>query len=141
MFFFDQVFFSQSTEEVLPRRWAIGLNSSIQLTDAFDILFQGLYQIQGEHNVFLTSWQVRLHINQQRGQEFALLLGTAHRPGDNWSPKIAMEWRNWYAGFSYDIDHSEFDAATDGRGGPEIAVIYRFTAVKPLPQFKNCPIF
>lgn len=137
----DQIFFSQSSEEVLPRRWAFGLNSSIQLTDALDILLQGVYQIQGEHSVFLTGGHVRFHINQQRGQEFALLLGTTHRPGDNWSPTLGLEWRNWHAGFSYDIDHSEFDPATDGRGGPEIAVIYRFTSVKPLPQFKNCPIF
>lgn len=137
----DQVFFDQSSKEILPVRLTGSLTASFKLLDPLDLMVHGLFQRQGEFQEILGGGYARIHINQQRGQEFALLLGMAVRPGDSWVPKIAMEFRSWYAGFSYDINNSDFDEATNQRGGPEISLMYRYTTVKPLPEFKNCPIF
>ena len=44
-------------------------------------------------------------------------------------------------GISYDVNTSAFHTVTDRKGGPEFSVIYIITHVKPLSQFKACPIF
>lgn len=137
----DQVFFSQSSTERLRRRWSTGLITSFKIIEQLDVMVHGLFQRQGKYQEILYGAYARIHINQQRGKEFALLLGGSARPDDSWTPKIAFEFRSWYAGFSYDVNNSGFREATNRRGGPEFSLIYRVTRVKPLPQFKNCPIF
>jgi type IX secretion system PorP/SprF family membrane protein len=137
----DQTFFNQSSSEVLDIRSTYSLFGSIQLLQSLDLLLHGIYIAQGTYDQTLVGGYGRIHINQQRGKEFALLVGLSGRIDDAWIPKIAVELRNWYVGFSYDINVSEFDLVTQNRGGPELSVIYRMTTVKPLPKFKNCPIF
>ena len=137
----DQTFFAQSATEELPRRWAASMMGSLQLSESIDIMLHGLFQRQGEYQEILVGGYGRLHVNQQRGKEFALLIGFVTRPDDALTPKFAIQYTNWYAGFSYDVNNSEFRQATNRRGGPEFSLVYRYTTVKPLPQFKNCPIF
>jgi hypothetical protein len=65
----------------------------------------------------------------------------ASRFGDALIPTFQVEWLNWTAGLSYDVNISDFDVATNGRGGFEIAVVYRTLPVPPVKAFKSCPIF
>lgn len=137
----DQTFFSQSSTEVLDSRYAISLVSSWQLLPVLDLLLHGVMQFQGEYDELTLGGYGRIHLNQKRGKELAILLGFGGRLEDAWIPKVALEYNNWYAGLSFDINNSDFNRATNSRGGPEISIMYRMTTVKPLPEFKNCPIF
>ena len=137
----DQKFFAQSDAAPLAIRMSIALEASYPIIDALDIMIHGLYQIQDPYQEMLAGAYARLHLNRDKGKQLALLLGIATRFDDALVPKIAVEFNEWRAGFSYDMNNSDFRAATDRRGGPEFSLIYRIKKVKPLPQFKNCPIF
>lgn len=137
----DQTFFSQSTTQVLDSRYALSLLSSFQLLYNLDLLVHGLMQFQSEYEELTLGGYGRIHINQDRGKELALLVGFGGRLNDAWVPKMAIEYRNWYVGVSYDITNSPFNEARSRQGGLEVSAIYRHTTVKPLPKFKNCPIF
>jgi len=137
----EQQFFTQSSTEVLPSRLAISMSSSIRLLPILDLMLHGLIQYQGDYEELNLGGYGRIHINRDRGKEFALLLGLGGRLNDAWAPKIAVQYRNWHVGVSYDVNQSDFNLSTRKRGGPEISVIYYRTTVKPLPEFKNCPIF
>ena len=67
--------------------------------------------------------------------------GVSFRFGDAIIPTTAVQYRNWTAGFSYDVNTSEFQVATGQRGGPELFVQYILWKVQPPPEFKACPIF
>lgn len=54
---------------------------------------------------------------------------------------IALGYDGWKVGFSYDINTSDFKAATDEHGGPEIFVNYTFKKLRPLEQTRVCSIF
>ena len=54
----------------------------------------------------------------------------------------SMDYKKFTVGLSYDINYSDFDKASQGRGGYEISVIYRiFKPNKPLNQPLPCRIF
>jgi len=82
-----------------------------------------------------------MYVNRKRGQETNIHLGIGYRTSQSLYPKIAIEFQNYYVGFSYDTDLSRFSNATDHRGGPELHFRYIIKSVKPLGLFKTCPIF
>jgi type IX secretion system PorP/SprF family membrane protein len=137
----DQTFFDQSSTEALTKRLAFSALASFKIINEVDLLIHGLYQSQYPYEEIVFGGYGKIYINKKRGKEFALLLGAAVRLDDAFIPKIAVEYNNWYGGFSYDVNNSKFKSETNRRGGPEFSLIYRITTVKPLPKFKNCPIF
>ena len=128
-----------------PNRFTINLNSSFQISDFFDLQFHGLAQFQGPALEYVPAMLISMHINRQRGREFRMDIGGMVRLNDEEMdaiiPMVGFDFRNWYVGVSYDINLSEFEIATDNYGGPEISFIYKITNVKPLHNFKTCPIF
>ena len=65
----------------------------------------------------------------------------ATRLGDAIIPAVQLERNNWLVGISYDWNISKFDEASDGRGGIEIAVVYRVVPVPVTKVVKCCPVF
>jgi hypothetical protein len=61
--------------------------------------------------------------------------------GDALIPAVQYEYGDWTIGLSYDWNISDFDVATRGRGGFELAVLYRPLPVPPVKKFKSCPVF
>jgi hypothetical protein len=64
-----------------------------------------------------------------------------YRWGDALIPVLRLQYGSWEAGLSYDVNISEFSAATNRRGGPEVFVQYVIKRPAPPPVFKACPIF
>lgn len=114
----------------------------VQIFPKVDLIAQGTYQRQGGFREILYGAAGRFHLNVQPYQELALQVGLDYRSryNDALIPHVEVLWRTWTLGFTYDINLSGFDAATNRRGGPEVALIYRLYRVKPLPFFKSCPI-
>ncbi len=73
--------------------------------------------------------------------ERAIRFTLATRLGDAVIPAVQYEFGDWTVGLSYDWNTSDFETATNGRGGMEVAVVYRAQPVPPPKQFKSCPIF
>lgn len=134
----------------LPMRYALSLLGSVKLTERFDIKLHGLGQLQDQYNELVGQIMGKIYLNNEFAKELALSLGIGYRysnnnfgndKGDAFYPALQLDYRNLTVGVSYDINTFDFNVATDNRGGPEISFIYLIKKVKPLSQFKNCPIY
>ena len=133
-------FWTNSEDVRLASRMAIYGSGAFQLASNFDLMLQGQYQRQGGYREVVYGAGARFLLNAKPYQELALQVGAdiRHRYTDAILPHIEVLWRTWILGFSYDINLSEFRVATENRGGPEVALIYRLYKVKPI--IKQCPI-
>ncbi len=137
----NQSFNAGTTNYPLDMRLAYHALAEWPLLSQLDLLAHVLYQTQGPYKELVYGGYGKLFFNQKRGKEFALLLGLSVRHKDAVIPKVAAEWSMWYAGLSYDVNISDFQRATGKLGGPEFALIYRIVHVRPIRDFKTCPIY
>ena len=138
--------FTQGTNLPLSMRVSPYFLGTVQVAENIDIVANGLAQFQNPYNEYLGMVAGKVHINRKLGSQFAIQLGLGYRFneqfefGDAYIPQLHVDYNNWSLGFSYDINVSDFEVATDGRGGPELALRYVIMKVKPLENFKACPI-
>jgi len=131
--------FIDSTENTNRKLSLYGIGG-FELTEKADLKIRGLGQFQGATQ-FLLGGGVKLYLNQQRGKQLALEIAGNYRLGDALYPNFIVYYNNLTVGLSYDINISDFTVATNNRGGPEIAIQYIIKSVKPLKDFKACPIY
>ncbi|MCW5921815.1 MAG: PorP/SprF family type IX secretion system membrane protein [Saprospiraceae bacterium] len=132
-----KVNFRDDTDQRLPMRLALMFNGALQTGEFTDVVAFGATQQMGKAREILAGAGVRRAVSEDVAVQFTL--GT--RVGDAIIPAFQVDWLNWTAGLSYDLNISDFDVATRGRGGIEIAVVYRTLPVPPVKTFKSCPIF
>ncbi|MBK8556619.1 MAG: PorP/SprF family type IX secretion system membrane protein [Lewinellaceae bacterium] len=137
----DHDFWSGGDNVRLSSRVSVYGLGYLQLTHRLDLVFQGLYQKQGGYEKLIYGGGARFHLNPKRYNELAVQVGFNYRSRyrDAWIPYAEVHWRTWVLGVSWDANRSNFRAATQGRGGPEVSLIYRLYRVKPM-AFKSCPI-
>ncbi|MCC6412170.1 MAG: PorP/SprF family type IX secretion system membrane protein [Saprospiraceae bacterium] len=135
------VAFLDDNDVELPMRLAVQTNVLVQVGASSDLVFYGLQHIMGEATESILGLGVRQILSMGPGNFTAVQLSAGMREGDAIIPALQIERNNWTVGLSYDINTSEFDVATNGRGGFEVAVIYRHLPVPPVKTFKACPIF
>lgn len=136
----------------LPSRVSIYALGVLMVAPAFDLVLNGSVQIQNPYLENVAGFGARLHLDRRRAREAALQIGASWRFGKNpvfddtekfasaIIPNVELHYRQWMVGVSYDVDISNFNIATNKRGGPEVAISYTIYRVKPLPAFKICPI-
>lgn len=130
------------TVRLFDKRTFYGLGL-LQLADNFDFVAQGLFQKQGSYEEIIYGGGLRLHLNRQPYKELALQVGVdyRHQYKNSLNPHIEVFFKTWQLGFTYDVNiWSRVELITDGRGGPELSLMYRFYRVKPIPNFKSCQI-
>lgn len=140
----DQSFLN-GAKQVLPMRFTPYVLAVLQLGENsnFDVVAHTALQLQGRYEEVLSGGALRWHINRTPGKQIAVQAGVNmryHQQGDAFFPAFELHLNNWRAGFSYDINLSQFDAATRNNGGPEIFIHYAIKRVKKLPFFKICPL-
>lgn len=129
--------FRDDAAQHLPMRLTLMLNGALQTGEFTDFVAFGAAQQMSKAREILAGGGVRRVLSQDVAVQFTL----ATRIGDAIIPAFQVEWLNWTAGLSYDWNISDFDIATGGRGGFEVAVVYRPLPVPPVKTFKSCPIF
>lgn len=148
-----QLGFFEEENIKLPIRVSIYALGMLMISPAFDLVINGAVQLQQPYQENVLGAGGRIHLNRKRTQEAALQLGASYRfnrfgtttlpstqPADAIIPNIELHFSQWKFGASYDINISDFSVATENRGGIEMSVQYLIYKVKPLPQFKICPI-
>ncbi len=125
-------------DAVLARRLNFYGMGSIKLAKKVDFIGNAIYQNQAPAQEVLLNGQAKIYID--KGLSKAVFFGIGMRAGDALYPMVAIQYDNIYAAFSYDINNSPFDIATDGTGGPELAFRYIIANV-PLYPAKPCPIY
>jgi len=139
-----KVNFSNEATATLSRRMSIYLLATYQIQPKMDVLFMAMNQKQGAYTELIGGGALRYRLNQQRGKELAVQFGVNYRligKKDAIIPTVEILYTAWKLGFSYDVNLSEFQLATDKNGGPELSLIYTITKVKPVKATKSCPIF
>ena len=127
----------------LPMRLSVLFHPSVQLTDRLDGIVQFMTQVQGTSVETVGGLAARVHLSTARGKELALQAGGAMRLNaisDAFVPSVQVFYQNWRVGLSYDLNISDFNEATNSRGGLELSAQHLITAVKPLRNFKLCPL-
>lgn len=125
----------------LPIRISCFANAYWQLQTRLDLVFVNNWQQMGAAKELLFGTGIRQILTTGLANETSLQFTIAHRLGDAFIPAIQVDRNNWTLGLSYDWNTSAFDTATRGRGGIEIAVIWRRVPVPVLPTVKSCPVF
>ena len=139
-----EVGFYNQKETVLPRRYSLYGNIGFAINTTVGLELNGYFQKQNTYTESVVGTAVRYQITDTRGRALGLRFGVNYRligARDALIPNVSVAYNAWLLGFSYDLNQSGFELATNGRGGPELALQYLITKVKPLKTSKSCPIF
>ncbi len=136
--------FNSGSNSPLPIRISPYILSTWKLGQSVDLVLNGTAQWQGPYTQYEGLGGIKLHLDRQLGKQIALQLDFGYRFnndfGDAMIPGIEIFYNGWQAGFTYDINLSGFQTATNKRGGPELSIRYILKKVRPLPKFKICPL-
>lgn len=128
----------------LPMRISPYARGVVQVGDPLDVVLAAMGQFQSTYRQFLGTAALKLHLNRNLGEQLSLQLGAGYRFdrfGDAWYPALELNYHEqWRVGLTYDINISDFQIATNRRGGLELNVRYLIKKVCPLPDFKFCPL-
>lgn len=125
----------------LPIRLSFYGLGILKIAGAFDLYANALYQDQGPFAETVLGGGAIIHLSQKKSREIELHLGAAVRLDDAIIPMFAIGYDGWKGGFSYDMNTSSFEVATDQKGGPEFFLTYTYKRLCPLKQTKVCTIF
>jgi type IX secretion system PorP/SprF family membrane protein len=114
---------------------------SIEVLPQLDIQGNFLAQFAGPNQEIVVGGMLNIHVSTKKTREVQFAVGLGVRLNDALIPQVALSYDGWRAGFSYDINTSQFDVATNEKGGPEFSLIYTITQVRALEQSKLCKIF
>jgi len=134
--------FYNNADQKLPMHLNFSMIGSIYLLPRLDLQLHGLHQMQGEYRETIIGGLGKIYVNNDRGNETELHVGLGYRLTGSLAPTLAIQYRQIYVGASYDTDRTDFNTILeDNKGGPEFHVRYTITHVKPLKEFKVCPIY
>jgi hypothetical protein len=114
---------------------------SIYIAQPFDLILNAAYRKSDTYNETLLGAALKVYLSTKRGKEFAVVGGINLRTKDAWVPTIELHVNQWRAGISYDINNSPFEIATEKKGGLEVSLQYIITEVKPLRDYRSCPVY
>jgi len=134
--------FYDEEDITLPRRYNLSGIFSGKLTTRLDLQLQALGQLQDEYNELLVGGLLKLYVNQNRGKETELHVGIGYRTSGSFFPTAALQYKErYYFSINFERDVSGFGQYTNGSAGFEAHFRYIIHKVKPLEQFKICPIY
>ena len=136
----NNTFYSDASVK-LPVRSAFQMYGSVELVSRLDLVVNAIYQTEGPYQEVVLGGMLNIHVSLKKAREVQVGVGVGVRLDDALIPQVAIAYDGWRAGFSYDVNTSIFDVATNQRGGPEFSLVYIITDVRPLPQSKLCKIF
>ena len=138
----DQAFYDDA-KVPLERRlspYAIGV---LQVLPKVDLRAAVTYQNQGPfYDEFVAMMAGRVWIKNSLSKKVSLTAGMGLRRDaiqDSYWPTFEVTYDNWQVGLNYDFNVSQFDIATENRGGMELSVRYIIRKIR-LPEFKVCPL-
>jgi len=137
----NAAFYNQDVAN-LPRRITMSATGQIRVIQSLDIQLQVMQQFQGPYKETIFGGLGKIYLSEKRGKEIQLHAGIGYRTAQSLIPIMAIQFNNIYAGLSYDVDTNNFnDIVNSNKGGPEIHVRYIIANVKPMKEFKACPIY
>ena len=131
-----KVNFRDDADYRLPVRAALSLGASLPAGEKFDVLAFALGQQMRTAREIVAGLGARYWLDEAYVQ-----FSGGYRAGDALIPAIQIGLGGWTVGLSYDVNISNFDIATQNRGGFELGVVYQAQPVPPVKNLKVCPLF
>jgi type IX secretion system PorP/SprF family membrane protein len=105
-----------------------------------DIIIEALYNSQGKNYEVIPHISLKHYLKKEESQ--AISAGAAFRARDAVIVRLGYFYRSMQSGIAYDINFSNFNAASNRRGGFEIFINY-LIKVKPafVAKKRPCPLF
>lgn len=128
-------------ENGLARRISFYGTACVQIHYLYDLVFLSEYQKMAKAREAVIGAGIRRILTTGIANETNLQFTLSFRLHDALIPAIQFQRNNWLVGISYDCNLSQFDTATRGRGGIEIAAIWRRIPVPALKTVISCPPF
>ncbi len=115
----------------LHKRYSAYMLGTLMLAPRFDLIANYTQQWQGPHAEPMAGLRGKFYVANPLVRTLAFQLGAHYRFDDALIPVVVANVNQWEVGFSYDINLSDYDTATNANGGPELSVIYTFTRIRP----------
>lgn len=136
----NQGFFSDKINREIRLNWFARAEYKIGFD--WDILPSLQLNLQGKYRELILGSQVRYILQDRLGIYRAILGGIYMRNNDAFYITAGVEYQNWWAGISYDINHSSLTPASRARGGIEFSLRYIIYHFKPKRiTHRICPDF
>lgn len=97
----------------------------------WDILPSLMVQLQGKYKEIIFGSTARYILLDRLGEYRAVYFGAFFRNRDAGYVSAGLDYQNWYAGVSYDLNFSKLVPASNARGGLEVSLRYILTSFKP----------
>ena len=124
----------------LDARFSFATNATIEINSEWDARPALMLGLQGKFRELLIGGDVRRILMQEKGLWRAMYAGVYLRTRDAGYLLVGMEYDQWNVGLSYDINYSDLDPASNGRGGFEFSIVYILKKFRPPTVVKrNCP--
>jgi len=106
-------------------------------------MFHGsfIHQRQANATETVIGGAMAFNVNYDEENPIELYTGLWYRFNDAFIPYVGVEVSGFRIGFSYDINNSSLNTASNGRGGTEISLIYIRKPSDPNMKKLNCPKF
>ena len=100
------------------------------------------YQIQKGFRELVYGCDAKWYVREQASDFLAFRAGLLGRHADAMAVNLALEWRTWIFGFSYDANLSRLAEASHTLGAFEVGIVYKLVKNKNRYQNKAlpCPI-
>jgi type IX secretion system PorP/SprF family membrane protein len=136
-----QSFFNNGKSK-LDIKTIISATATFPITQKIDLVPLFFYQKQGKAQEALIGAMGKYHLKPMGGYSTAVSIGTLFRTKDACNIVASMDYMNFTAGISYDINLSQLKEASNSRGGFEISLIYIFKKYTPfVAKHRVCPVY
>ena len=132
--------FMQNSDVKLGRKMAINTSCQFKIAEKMDMIISSILSTQGKYKEIVAGTAFKYIIDT--ADNINAYLGNYYRVGDADIIIVGLDYKNMYAGLSYDINLSSLKIATNGRGGFELSFIYILQKFVPIRARKTlCPIY
>lgn len=136
----NQGFFGEKVHR--DRRISVHGRGQFKIAMDWDIIPSFSFNFQGKYTELVFGSEARYILKEQKGEYRALYFGAFYRNRDASFLSVGMDYQNWFAGISYDINLSKLVPASRIRGGIEFTLQYILKQFKPKKvNHRICPVY
>ena len=136
----NQGFFGQKIQRDM--RFSFHGRGQFKIGLDWDVIPSFSMNFQGKYHEIVFGSQLRYILKEKRGEYMAMYFGAFSRTRDAAYLMVGMDYQNWFAGLSYDINFSKLVPASRVRGGIEITLQYILKTFKPKKvNHRICPVY
>ena len=123
------------------RRFNFFVQGQYKVAEKWDFLPSLQLNFQNTYREVLIGGRGRYILKNSAEEYQAIVVGSYFRTGDAAMIMGGLEWQNWWAGISYDINFSPLVPASRARGGIEFSLRYIFKTAQPGNNkiYRICP--